>query len=178
MKIAFQMDENINFETDTTFVLIKEAQRRKHEVFVYAPNNLALKLNHPIALAEKVSVDDFSFISKEDVAINLNEMDIIFIRQDPPFDMRYITTTYILEKTSALVINNPTEIRNCPEKLITSLFPELIPPTVGSRTGAPPLGFSGYSVVFTVGLNPNSYVNVSSSRLVKRSMRFSRTTLS
>lgn len=130
MKIAFQMDENINFETDTTFVLIKEAQRRKHEVFVYAPNNLALKLNHPIALAQKVSVDDFSFISKEDVAINLNEMDIIFIRQDPPFDMRYITTTYILEKTSALVINNPTEIRNCPEKLITSLFPELIPPTL------------------------------------------------
>ncbi|MDX5495994.1 MAG: glutathione synthase, partial [Wolbachia endosymbiont of Nomada marshamella] len=50
MKVAFQMDENINFETDTTFVLIKEAQRRKHEVFVYAPNNLALKLNHPIAL--------------------------------------------------------------------------------------------------------------------------------
>ncbi|MFP3024818.1 MAG: glutathione synthase, partial [Wolbachia sp.] len=88
MKVAFQMDENINFETDTTFVLIKEAQRRKHEVFVYAPNNLALKLNHPIALAQKVSVDDFSFISKKDVAINLNEMDIIFIRQDPPFDMR------------------------------------------------------------------------------------------
>lgn len=130
MKVAFQMDESINFETDTTFALIKEAQGRKHEIFVYVPNNLALKLNQPIALAQRVSVDDCSFISKEDVAINLSEMDIIFIRQDPPFNMRYITTTYILEKTSALVINNPTEIRNCPEKLITSLFPELIPPTV------------------------------------------------
>ncbi|WP_353287193.1 glutathione synthase [Wolbachia endosymbiont (group B) of Gerris lacustris] len=130
MKVAFQMDESINFEADTTFSLIKEAQRRRCEIFVYVPNNLALKLNQPIALAQKVSVDDCSFISKEDVVINLNEMDIIFIRQNPPFDMRYITTTYILEKTTALVINNPTEIRNCPEKLITSLFPELIPPTL------------------------------------------------
>ncbi|MGL9688260.1 MAG: glutathione synthase [Wolbachia sp.] len=130
MRVAFQIDENINFETDTTFALIKEAQRRKHKVFFYVPNNLALKLNQPIALAQKASVDDFSFISKKDVTINLSEMDIIFIRQDPPFDVRYITTTYILEKTSALVINNPTEIRNCPEKLITSLFPELTPPTL------------------------------------------------
>ncbi|QCB61348.1 glutathione synthase [Wolbachia endosymbiont of Brugia malayi] len=129
-RVAFQMDENINFETDTTFALIKEAQRRKYKVFAYAPSNLALKLNQPIALAQKVSVDDCNFTSKEDVVINLNEMDIIFIRQDPPFDMRYITTTYILEKTRALVINNPTEMRNCPEKLITSLFPELIPPTL------------------------------------------------
>ena len=115
MKVAFQMDESINFETDTTFALIKEAQRRKHEIFVYVPNNLAFKLNQPIALAQKVSVDDFGFTSKRDVDIDLNEIDIIFIRQDPPFDMRYITTTYILEKTSALIINNPTEIRNCPE---------------------------------------------------------------
>lgn len=130
MKVAFQMDESINFEADTTFSLIKEAQRRRYEIFVYVPNNLALKLNQPIALAQKVSVDDCSFISKEDVVINLNEMGIIFIRQNPPFDMRYITTTYILEKTTALVINNPTEIRNCPEKLITSLFPELIPSTL------------------------------------------------
>ncbi len=130
MRVAFQMDENINFEIDTTFALIKEAQRRKHRVFVYAPSNLALKLNQPIALAQKVSVDDCGFTSKENVAINLNEMNIIFIRQDPPFNMRYITTTYILEKTRALVINNPTEMRNCPEKLITSLFPELIPPTL------------------------------------------------
>ncbi|WCR58459.1 glutathione synthase [Wolbachia endosymbiont of Ctenocephalides felis wCfeJ] len=130
MKVAFQMDENINFETDTTFALIKEAQIRKHEVFIYVPNNLALKLNQPIALAQRVSANDSSFTPKKDVTINLNEMDIIFIRQDPPFDVRYITTTYILEKTSALVINNPTEIRNCPEKLITSLFPELTPPTL------------------------------------------------
>ncbi|APR98252.1 glutathione synthase [Wolbachia endosymbiont of Folsomia candida] len=173
MKIAFQMDESINFEVDTTFALIKEAQRRDHSIYIYTPNNLALKLNQPmvkpisvsfqrvtlesrgnrnidpssqaiqmtgensgmtdgcpIALAQKVTVDHSGFISKEDVAINLNEMDIIFIRQDPPFDMRYITTTYILEKTSALIINNPTEIRNYPEKLITSLFPELIPPTL------------------------------------------------
>ncbi|WP_168464224.1 glutathione synthase [Wolbachia endosymbiont of Ctenocephalides felis wCfeT] len=130
MKVAFQMDANINFETDTTFLLIKEAQRRGHEIFIYTPNDLALKLNKPIAMAHRISIDDCSFTAKESVTINLNEVDIIFIRQDPPFDMRYITTTYILEKTGALVINNPTEIRNCPEKLITSLFPELIPPTL------------------------------------------------
>ncbi len=115
MRVAFQMDENINFETDTTFALIKEAQRRKHEIFIYVPNNLALNLNQPIALAQKVSADDSGLTSRKDVIINLNEIEIIFIRQNPPFDMRYITTTYILEKASALVINNPTEIRNCPE---------------------------------------------------------------
>ncbi len=130
MRVAFQMDKNINFETDTTFALIKEAQRRKHEIFIYVPNNLALNLNQPIALAQKVSADDSSFTSRKDVIINLNEIEIIFIRQNPPFDMRYITTTYILEKASALVINNPTEIRNYPEKLITSLFPELTLPTL------------------------------------------------
>ncbi|QKX02354.1 glutathione synthase [Wolbachia endosymbiont of Dirofilaria (Dirofilaria) immitis] len=130
MRIAFQMDENINFETDTTFALIKEAQKRNHEIFIYVPNNLALNLNQPVALAQKVSADDSSFTSRKDVTINLNEIEIIFIRQNPPFDIRYITTTYILEKTNALVINNPTEIRNCPEKLITSLFPELTLPTL------------------------------------------------
>lgn len=135
MKVAFQMDENINFETDTTFALIKEAQARGREIFIYTPGNLAFSLNkptssEPIALAQKIKVDDCSFVSQKDIKINLNEMDIIFIRQNPPFDIRYITTTYILEKTNSLVINNPTEIRNCPEKLITSLFPELIPPTL------------------------------------------------
>ncbi|MDD9331916.1 MAG: glutathione synthase [Wolbachia sp.] len=130
MKVAFQMDESINFKIDTTFALIKEAQKRSSEVFIYTPDNLALKLNQPIALAKKIRVDSYGFISKENREINLDEMDIVFIRQDPPFNMRYITTTYILEKVKALVINNPIEIRNCPEKLITSLFPELIPPTL------------------------------------------------
>lgn len=130
MKVVFQIDKNINCKTDTTFLLIKEAQNRNHEVFIYTPHNLALRSNQPVALAKRVSVDNYNFIFKEDIEINLNEADIVFIRQDPPFNMRYITTTYILEKTSALVINNPTEIRNCPEKLITSLFPDLIPPTL------------------------------------------------
>ncbi|MCV3769542.1 MAG: glutathione synthase [Wolbachia pipientis] len=130
MRVAFQINENINFETDTTFALIKEAQRRKHEISIYVPSNLALKLNQPVAFAQKVSTNDYHFTSKKEVIINLNEIEIIFIRQDPPFDMRYITTTYILEKTNTLVINNPTEIRNHPEKLITSLFPELTLPTL------------------------------------------------
>lgn len=130
MRIAFQMDENINFKTDTTFLLIKEANNRNHEVLIYTPVNLALKLNQPIALAQRVIINDSGFKFKESIEVNLNEVDIIFVRQNPPFDMRYITTTYILEKTNALVINNPTEIRNCPEKLITLLFPELIPPTL------------------------------------------------
>lgn len=102
------MDKNINCKTDTTFLVIKEAQNRDNKVFIYTTHNLALRLNQHIALSQTVSVDNYSFIFKEDIEINLNEVDIVFIRQDPPFNMRYITITYILYKTNALVINNPT----------------------------------------------------------------------
>ncbi|MBV0899926.1 MAG: glutathione synthase [Wolbachia endosymbiont of Fragariocoptes setiger] len=130
MRVVFQMDENINPKTDTTLLLIKEAQRRDHEIFIYTPNNLALKLNEPVALAKRIVVDDYDLVCKDSLEINLNDVDIVFVRQNPPFDMRYITTTYILEKADTLVVNNPTEIRNYPEKLIVSLFSEFAPPTL------------------------------------------------
>ncbi|UWI83355.1 glutathione synthase [Wolbachia endosymbiont of Howardula sp.] len=130
MKVAFQIDRNIQFDTDTTFLLIKEAHNRGHDIVIYYPEDIGLLLNNPIALAKNIILYDSHFTIKNDIMIHLNEIDIIFIRQNPPLDMRYITTTYILEKTSTLVINNPKEIRNSPEKLITSLFPTLIPPTL------------------------------------------------
>lgn len=130
LNAAFQMDKSVNFHSDTTVILIKEAQRRGYKTFFYTPNDLSLKNNEPITLAKRVIACDFDFnFSKEEV-ISLNEMHIIFIRQNPPFDMRYITTTYILEKVNALIINNPTEIRNCPEKLLVSYFPKLTLPTL------------------------------------------------
>ncbi|WP_339047069.1 glutathione synthase [Candidatus Mesenet endosymbiont of Phosphuga atrata] len=130
LSIAFQMDKNVNFRNDTTVTLMQEAQKRGYEIFFYTPNDLSLKNNEPIASAKRVIACDSDFNFSEDEVIPLNKMHIIFVRQNPPFDMRYITTTYILEKVNALIINNPTEIRNCPEKLLVSHFPQFTLPTL------------------------------------------------
>lgn len=130
LNVVFQMDKNVNFHNDTTVVLMKEAQRRGYEIFFYTPNDLSLKSNEPIALAKRVITCDSDFNFSDGKVILLNEMHVVFIRQNPPFDMRYITTTYILEKVNALIINNPTEIRNCPEKLLVSHFPKFTLPTL------------------------------------------------
>ncbi len=130
LKIAFQMDEHVNFHNDTTVILMKEAQKRGYLTFFYTPDKLSLKNNDPIASAKIVTVDDLKFNFSANKVISLNEMDVVFIRQNPPFNMRYITSTYILEKVNALVINNPIEIRNCPEKLLISYFPEFTLPTL------------------------------------------------
>ncbi|WP_339046633.1 glutathione synthase [Candidatus Mesenet endosymbiont of Agriotes lineatus] len=130
MSVAFQMDKSVNFRNDTTVVFMKEAQRRGHTIFFYTPSDLSLKNNEPIALAKRVITCDSDFNFSDGKVIPLSEMHVVFIRQNPPFDMRYITTTYILEKVNALIINNPTEIRNCPEKLLVSHFPQFTLPTL------------------------------------------------
>ncbi|UTO55615.1 glutathione synthase [Neoehrlichia mikurensis] len=125
------MDRNIIVEKDLSVHFINEAQRRGYLIFFYEPYQLAFKCNEPVAQASIVSVkDNVLYFSKEE-ELDLKSLDILFIRQNPPFDMRYITTTYILEKlTNVVLINNPKSLRDCPEKLFPLSFPQFIPPTI------------------------------------------------
>lgn len=137
MKIVAQMDEisSINIKTDSTFAILFEAQNRGHEIYYYVPKTLSFNENrvqaniHKIKLQNKIGAHVEIFEGKlEDVA----NYDIVLFRQDPPFDMNYITTTYLLEKIKdqTIIVNNPTEIRNCVEKIFVTDFPEFIPPTL------------------------------------------------
>jgi len=137
LSVAIQMDaiEQIDIKADSTFVLALEAQQRGHELYYYLPNNLSLENNNAIAKARRVTlrnIENKHYTLGEEKYIDLSKIDVILIRQDPPFNMSYITTTHILDhvKNKSLVINDPTSIRNAPEKLFVSLFKELIPPTL------------------------------------------------
>ena len=142
MKIAAQMDEisNIDFKTDSTFAILLAAQNQGHDIFYYLPSTLSYDFskNHLEADVKKISLqpeinNHYTIISQQQT--NLNDFDVILLRQDPPFNMNYITTTYLLEKISdkVLVLNNPLEVRNCPEKWMVSLFSDLTPPTLFSQ---------------------------------------------
>ena len=141
LRIAVQMDslDKINKETDSTLAIIEEACRRNHEVYIYNVDNLSVENNKPVASANKVlsvnSKKDNFFNLSNIKTISLDTFNIVLIRQDPPFDMQYITATYILEmlKSSCIVLNNPKSIRDCPEKLFVMNFPHLMPPTLISR---------------------------------------------
>ncbi|HWA61451.1 MAG TPA: glutathione synthase [Caulobacteraceae bacterium] len=137
LQVAIQMDpvEEINIETDTTFFLMLEAQTRGHGLWVYRPEHLALEdgavtaRGRPLNLrAVKGDHHDLGQMERRD----LSEFDVVLMRQDPPFDMAYITATYFLEKIhpATLVVNNPAEVRNAPEKLFVTGFPGLQPPTL------------------------------------------------
>jgi glutathione synthase len=138
LSIAFQMDmiTNIRVETDTTFRLAEEAQKRGYRVFHYLPKKLAFDNGKVIARGNDLKVDRsklvHSILGNERVADLKVEFDIIWLRQDPPFDMTYLSTTYLLDKVSpsTLVLNNPFWVRNFPEKLLVLEFPDLIPQTV------------------------------------------------
>ncbi len=140
-KIAIQMDslDKINKDTDSTLALIQEAYKRNYVIFIYTVDNLSLISNKPKAFAQKVmavNINNEKFLSLDrSDTVNLEEFDVILIRQDPPYDMQYITATYILEKisSSCLILNNPTSIRNCPEKIFVMDFYHLMPPTIISR---------------------------------------------
>ena len=137
LKVAVQMDplERINIDGDTTFLMMLSAQARGHSLFVYTPDQLALENGRALARGRAVTVQDV----KGDHAafgpwerVDLSEMDVVLLRQDPPFDMAYITTTHILEAIhpKTLVVNNPAEVRNAPEKLFVTGFPGVQPPTL------------------------------------------------
>jgi glutathione synthase len=137
MKIISQMDEisSININTDSTFAILLEAQNRGHEIYYYHPKDLALEENKVSAYVHKIKLqnksgDHFQILTSQ--FLDLSKADIILFRQDPPFDIHYISSTYILEKIKdqVLIINNPTEIRNCPEKIFVTDFAEFTPPTI------------------------------------------------
>jgi glutathione synthase len=138
LAVAVQMDpiHAINIDADSTFVLMLEAQRRGHGLWYYTPKTLSLHGGRVIAKAQRV-VDirrkkgdhvDLGPIEP----LDLSMMDVILLRQDPPFDMAYITTTHLLERLHprTLVVNDPAHVRNAPEKLFVTHFQELMPPTL------------------------------------------------
>lgn len=139
-KIAIQMDplEKINPKEDSTFVIAQEAQRRGYKLFHYSPKDISLKNNTIISKGcyFKIINQGKKFFKKQKkISINLNQFHCVLVRQDPPFNMEYITATYFLEMLNqkVLVVNNPTEIRNNPEKLSMFNFKNLIPDTLISE---------------------------------------------
>lgn len=137
LKVAIQMDpiESINIDTDSSFMMALEAQRRGHALWHYHPRDLALRGNKLYARVRPMQVrrergNHHSMGAAE--VIDLSTMDMVLMRQDPPFDMAYITATHLLEHIhpKTLVVNDPVSVRNAPEKLFVTHFPDLMPPTV------------------------------------------------
>lgn len=140
MKIAVQMDHisTLHIEGDTTFALMLEAQARGHELFHYTTDRLGMRDGKVFAGLEAVTVQDVEgdhYTLGEKVHTDLSTMDVILMRQDPPFHMGYITATHILERIhpETLVLNYPAEVRNAPEKIFVTEYPDLMPPTLISR---------------------------------------------
>jgi len=140
LKVAFQMDHiaRINIRGDSTFALMLEGESRGHTQYHYTPDRLSMRDGVVGAVVEKVAVrdkegDHFTLGQKEPV--DLSTLDVIHLRQDPPFDMGYITSTHLLERIhpKTLVVNDPTHVRNAPEKLFVTEFPKLTPPTLITR---------------------------------------------
>lgn len=138
--IGLQMDPiaDIDIRGDTSFRLALEAQARGHRLFIYHPEDLSWQDGRLFARGNWASLRDEigNHVTLEDSCIeDLAHMDVILLRQDPPFDMQYITTTHLLEKLppSCLVVNDPAEVRNAPEKILVTDFQELMPPTLISR---------------------------------------------
>ncbi len=138
LAVAVQMDpiHAINIDADSTFVLMLEAQRRGHGLWYYTPKTLSLHGGRVIAKAQRVveirrkKGDHVALGPME--PLDLSMMDVVLLRQDPPFDMAYITTTHLLERIhpATLVVNDPAHVRNAPEKLFVTHFQELMPPTL------------------------------------------------
>jgi len=143
LKVAVQMDpiEKINITGDSSFALLLEASARTHELFYYTPDTLALLNGVVTARVAPISVRDVKgdhVTIGEFSRVDLSTMDVILLRQDPPFDMAYITTTHLLERLhpKTLVVNDPASVRNAPEKILVTEFPELMPPTLITRDRA------------------------------------------
>ena len=140
MKIAFQMDpiQTVNINADSTFRIAEEAQARGHELFFYTPDHRAFQEGKVTACGQYFTVQrvqgqhaELSEMQEADLA----DFDVVWLRQDPPFDMHYITTTHLLDliHPDTLVVNDPFWVRNYPEKLLVLRFPDLTPPTTIAR---------------------------------------------
>ena len=138
LKVAVQMDpvERINIETDSTFMMMMEAQSRGHSLFIYTPDKLSLEEGRVTARGRPATLravkGDHVTFGETRVVDMIDDVDVVLMRQDPPFDMAYITATHFLDKIhpQTLVVNNPTEVRNAPEKLFVTEFPGVQPPTL------------------------------------------------
>jgi glutathione synthase len=137
LNVAVQMDHisKVTIAGDSTFALMLEAERRGHTLFHYTPERLALRDGRVEARVEPVKVrdlkDDHFTLGAAELA-DLSGFDVVLLRQDPPFDMAYITTTHLLDRIhpATLVVNDPTEVRNAPEKIFVTEYPDLMPPTL------------------------------------------------
>ena len=137
LTIGVQMDplENIDVSADSTIALALEAQNRGHKLFHYLATSLTLHMTEVLARTRPFRLAKTNkqlFKMGDEEFSSLDSMDVILMRQDPPFDMAYITATHILEHLPprTLVVNNPAAVRNSPEKLLVTHFPDLMPPTL------------------------------------------------
>ena len=140
LKVALQMDPIglVNIDGDSTYRIALEAQARGHSLFFYTPDKLAfvegrvIARGFPITLRRELG-NHVSY--GDEVEVNLADFDVVWLRQDPPFDMGYITTTHLLDMIhpKTLVVNDPFWVRNYPEKLLVLRFPDLTPPTAIAR---------------------------------------------
>ncbi|MGN6550253.1 MAG: glutathione synthase [Pararhizobium sp.] len=140
LRIAVQMDHisTIRIAGDSTFAMCLEAQARGHALFHYTPDRLSLRDGIVSAHVEPMTVRDEEgnhFTLGEAVRTDLSTMDVVLLRQDPPFDMGYITSTHLLERIhpKTLVVNDPAWVRNSPEKIFVTEFPDLMPETLITR---------------------------------------------
>ncbi len=143
LTVAVQMDpiERIRISGDSTFALLLEAQARGHELLYYTPDRMSLDGGTLMASVQPLKVRDEQGSHAtlgESTRIDLGEVDVILLRQDPPFDLAYVTTTHLLERLQprVLVVNDPRSVRDAPEKLFVMDFPEFMPPTLISRDRA------------------------------------------
>jgi glutathione synthase len=140
LNVALQMDpiETINIDSDSSFALGLEAQRRGYTVFHYLPQDLSLRGTALTATARKMELrreKGNHYTKGEDFTLDMADIDLVLMRQDPPFDIAYITATHLLEHVGrkTLVLNDPVSVRNAPEKLFVTHFLQFMPPTLISR---------------------------------------------
>ena len=140
LSVAVQMDpiQTINIAGDSTFALLLEAQARGHALFFYTPDRLMRRGKDVIAVVQPLAVRDQAgdhFTLEAPESRSLKSLDVVLLRQDPPFDLAYITSTHLLEaaQPETLVVNDPAGVRNAPEKLFVLDYPDLMPPTLITR---------------------------------------------
>jgi glutathione synthase len=143
LTVAVQMDpiERIRIAGDSTFAMLLEAQRRGHRLLHYTPDRLSMRDGSIFASVEPIEVRDQEgdhVTMGEAGRVDLSEVDVVLLRQDPPFDLAYITTTHLLERIHprTLVVNDPAHVRNAPEKIFVTQFPHLMPTTLITRDKA------------------------------------------
>ena len=137
LNVAFQMDhiDTLSISGDTTFALCLEAQKRGHKIFHYTPDKLTYKNGKTLSLVEPLQVmddEDNHFTLGKPFETDFLDIDFVLMRQEPPFNMNYITYTHLLEHLpkNTRIINNPISVRNAPEKLLVTFFEDLMPETI------------------------------------------------